>query len=43
MRKLFEELSSSKEKSSKMEKLLEENKEEKVKLIAKCDHLKVED
>ena len=31
-----------KEKSSKVEKLLEENKEEKVKLVAQCDELESE-
>ena len=39
VRKLFEELSLIKEKSSEMEKFLEENKEEKAKLVVRCDHL----
>ena len=39
MKKLFEELTSSKEKSSEVEKLLEFNKEERTKLLARCDKL----
>ena len=42
MRKLFEELSQDKVKSSEVEKLLEENKEEKARLITHCDELKSE-
>ena len=42
MKKLSEELTSTKEKSSEVEKLFEENKEEKAKLLVQCDELENE-
>ena len=42
VKKLSKELSSTKEKASNVEKILEGDKEEKAKLLARCDELESE-